>query len=93
MSAPFVALCQARMNNVERCAKEIVARLEKWKLMSGDKMVSLDEVAWLGALLCKAGLAPGVDGKESVTKTQEGNVIEVTAGSGLRSKDSASGGR
>lgn len=56
VSKPFAMLCQERATNTPDA--EIVERaygaLTRWSGLSSGKLVSLDEVAWLGALLYKS---------------------------------------
>lgn len=58
MSKPFALVCQERAEQVPPA--ELVERaystLVQWRMQSTGKLVSLDQVAWIGALLFKSGV-------------------------------------
>lgn len=80
---PFAQLIKDRMSDPQKAAAEAVARLERWKQLSGSARVSLDDVAWLGAVFALAGVHQ-VDDADQVVKEVDGNVTSVVASDGAR---------
>lgn len=73
---PFSMLIAERAKDPERAAREAFSRLERWQTLSGSKQVSLDDVAWFGAVFLLAGIEAkkmvanetNADGSRVVTK-------------------------
>lgn len=92
MSTPFAMLCGKRATQFED--KEITERafkaFNRWALLSSDKHVSLDEVAWVGALLVKAFKQADLDIMKTETRDANGaRVVGVVASDGLKVADGA----
>lgn len=92
MSAPFAMLCGKRASQFDD--KEIAERafkaFNRWALLSSDKHVSLDEVAWVGAMLVKAMKAAGTDILKTETRDANGaRVVGLVASDGVLVKDGA----
>ena len=83
---PFIELVRDRCADPQKAAAEAVARLERWQFLSSSQKVSLDEIAWFGAVFALAGVHA-----ESITnqieKKVEGNVTTVIAGDGVGARD------
>lgn len=87
---PFSELVKERCADPEKATAEAMVRLERWRGMSGSKQVSLDEVAWLGAVFSLAGVyALDKLNAGPVSKRVEGNVTTVVASDGIGTRDSA----
>lgn len=93
MSQPFAQLVGTRAATFTdaEIAERAFAKFNRWSLLSSDKHVSLDEVAWVGALLVKAMKQAGVDIlAKSETKDENGaRVVGVVASDGVRLTDGA----
>lgn len=92
MSQPFAMLCGKRAAQFED--KEISERafkvFNRWALLSSDKHVSLDEVAWVGALMVKAFKQAGTDITKTETRDANGaRVVGLVASDGLKVADGA----
>lgn len=87
MSTPFGLLIAQRANDPQRCCEKAVQILNRYGGVSSNQRMSLDEAAWLGAI-CFLGLNDAA--KQQMTKTKEGNVINVIAGSGVEATSNAS---
>lgn len=93
MSQPFSQLVSKRiaLRTDAELVENAFAKFNRWALMSSDKMVSLDEVAWVAALLCKSVKSAGVDLLQR-NETQDENgarVVGVVADDGIRVADGA----
>jgi hypothetical protein len=94
MSQPFaqVVAQRAAQRADAELTEEAFRRLNSWSLQSASKLVSLDEVAWLGALLIKAFKKAGLDTGLMKTETRDANgalVVGVTASDGVNVADGA----
>lgn len=94
MSQPFAQLIAKRA--AERTDKELTDeafnRFNSWALLSAGKQVSLDEVAWVGALLIRAFKQAGLDTGLMKHETRDENgarVFGVTANDGVSVADGA----
>lgn len=94
MSQPFAQLVAKRA--AERTDKELTDeafnRFNSWALLSAGKLVSLDEVAWVGALLIKAFKQAGLDTGLAKYETRDANgarVFGVVASDGVSVADGA----
>lgn len=85
---PFGALVAERVKDPERVMREIVARLERWSHQAGNTKVSLDEVAWFGAVMALAGVHEAPPKKVNMLKGRSGNVITVVAEDATATSDS-----
>jgi hypothetical protein len=79
MSRPFSQIVASRATQPERAVKEVVTRLERWKNQSGNARVTLDEVAWFGAVMALAGVKAEQLSKEGVTRESLKGVVNVVA--------------
>jgi hypothetical protein len=70
MSQPFAQLVGARAQQFEdaELTERAFKAFNRWSLLSASKLVSLDEVAWVGALLVKAMKSAGVDIMKTETR-------------------------
>lgn len=92
MSAPFAQLCGQRANQLTdaELTEHAFERFNRWALLSSGKLVSLDEVAWVGALLLKAMKQSGVDVFKVETRDENGaRVVGVVASDGVSVADGA----
>lgn len=94
MSAPFIQVIKKRaeQRTPQELQDEAFGRLNKWAMLSGSKHVSLDEVAWLGALLFAAVKGTGLFDGMQKTETRDANgarVVGVTASDGVSVADGA----
>lgn len=80
MSKPFAKFCAERAGDPGRAVSETAARLQRWANMSGSVTVTLDEVAWLGAVMYLAGVMVESDDQPNASVVKEGNVVTVIAG-------------
>lgn len=94
MSQPFAQLVAKRA--AERSDKELIEeafrRFNSWALLSAGKQVSLDEVAWVGALMIKAFKQAGLDvglTKYEMRDENGARVFGVTASDGVNVADGA----
>lgn len=87
MSTPFGQLIAARSQDPEQCVQKVLALVRKYGGVSSNQRISLDESAWFGAI-CFLGMNQAA--KETATKTTEGNVINVIAGSNSETHSNAS---
>lgn len=92
MSQPFAQLVAQRIK--QRTDSELAelafAKLDRWAMMSSDKLVSLDEVAWVGALLCAAVKSTGIDLLKAETRDESGaRVVGVVASDSVKVSDGA----
>lgn len=85
---PFSELVRDRCADPEKATVEALKRLERWRGMSGSKMVTLDEVAWIGAIFAMSGVyALDKLNAGPLEKKTEGNVTTVIAGDGVGTRD------
>jgi hypothetical protein len=93
VSQPFAQLVgrRADQRTDAELTEEAFNRFNRWSLMSSDKLVSLDEVAWVGALLLKAMKSVGVDiMKKHEARDENGaRVVGIVASDGVRVADGA----
>lgn len=92
MSAPFAKLCADRAATIpaRQLQDEVFRRFNRWSLQSSEKLVSLDEVAWIGALLTMAFKASGLDITKTETRDENGaRVVGVVANDGVQVADGA----
>lgn len=92
MSQPFaklVGLRAAQFNDAELTERAFGA-FNRWALQSTNARVSLDEVAWVGALLMKAMKSAGIDIQKHETVDENGaRVVGVVASDGVSVRDGA----
>lgn len=94
MSQPFaqvVAKRAAERTDAE-LTEEAFSRFNSWSMLSSGKLVSLDEVAWVGALLMKAFKNAGLDTGLMKHETRDENgarVVGVVASDGVNVADGA----
>jgi hypothetical protein len=92
MSVPFAQLCGQRAQQLtdQELTEEAFKRFSKWAMQSSSKLVSLDEVAWAGALLLKAMKTAGIDIMKTETRDENGaRVVGVVASDRVNVKDGA----
>lgn len=93
MSKPFAQLCAERATQREDAELSEIAfsHFNRWALLSSSKLVSLDEVAWVGALLVKAMKSAGVDilAKCETRDANGARVVGIVASDGVRVADGA----
>lgn len=86
---PFAAVCQERSHAPDKeIAERAFATLNRWAHLSSGKLVSLDEVAWLGALMYKSGAMALSAQRESIDQNGA-RVVTVVANDGIRTADGA----
>jgi hypothetical protein len=93
MSLPFAALCAQRSTQLTdaELTEHAFRTFNRWAMLSSSKLVSLDEVAWAGALLLKAMKSAGIDIMKVETRDENGaRVVGVVASDGVNVKDGAS---
>jgi hypothetical protein len=92
MSIPFAQLCAQRAAQLtdSELTEQAFKRFNRWAVMSSGKLVSLDEVAWAGALLLKAMKVAGIDIMKAETTDENGaRVVGVVASDRVNVKDAA----
>lgn len=92
MSQPFAQLVGTRADQFTdaELSEKAFAAFNRWSLLSTSKLVSLDEVAWVGALMVKAFKAAGVDIQKHETRDENGaRVVGVVASDRVSVKDGA----
>lgn len=94
MSQPFAQLVARRAEQFcdSELTEEAFKRLARWSMMSGAKLVSLDDVAWIGALILKGCKSAGIDCGLAKSETRDENgsrVVGVVASDGVRVADGA----
>lgn len=92
MSQPFAQLVGTRAAQFEdaELTERAFKTFNRWSLLSSAKLVSLDEVAWVGALLVKAMKQAGVDIQKHETFDANGaRVVGVVASDGVKVADGA----
>jgi hypothetical protein len=92
MSLPFAMLVGQRAEQFgdAEISEKAFAVFNRWSLLSTDKLVSLDEVAWVGALMVRAFKASGVDINKNETRDANGaRVVGVVASDGVLVQDGA----
>jgi hypothetical protein len=92
MSQPFAMLVAKRAEQFSdaELGERAFGAFNRWSMLSSDKQVSLDEVAWVGALMVKAFKAAGLDINKHETRDENGaRVVGVVASDGVRVKDGA----
>ena len=83
MSRPFTTLVHERAKLPhDVLIRNVTQRLTKWQQVSAGKQVSLDEVAWLGAMI-HAALAL------ASAKMQESKTHTVVMSDGVATRDTA----
>lgn len=80
---PFGQLVAERAADPERCIRECAAFMKRMNGISAGKLVSLDQVVPLAALVY-LGLE-----EASKVQTKEGNVVMIVADSSLEARDGA----
>jgi hypothetical protein len=92
---PFAVLVRERMNDPKRAVDETMMRLERWRNLSGSKTVTLDEVAWMGAIFALGGIEAGKQTQETFSeeaKIDNGSrVVSMTATDASTTVDRAGG--
>jgi hypothetical protein len=94
MSQPFAQLVakRAAQRTDAELTEETFNRFNAWALQSSSKLVSLDEVAWVGALLTKAFKQAGLDTGLMKQETRDENgarVFGIVASDGCNVADGA----
>jgi hypothetical protein len=92
VSQPFAQLVGTRAEQFEdsELTERAFKAFNRWSLLSSAKLVSLDEVAWVGALLVKAMKSAGVDIQKHETRDENGaRVVGVVASDGVKVADGA----
>lgn len=90
MSLPFAQLVGQRAETYEdsELSERAFEKFYCWSMLSSDKLVSLDEVAWVGALLVKAMKVAGVGIQKHETTDENGaRVVGVVASDGVKVAD------
>lgn len=93
MSQPFAHLVSKRvaLRSDKELTETAFEMFNRWAGLSTDKRVSLDEVAWVAALLVKAVKGAGIDLLHR-TETQDENgarVVGVVVSDGVKLADGA----
>jgi hypothetical protein len=93
VTAPFIQVISKRAEQFtdQELQEQAFSRLSQWAMISSGKHVSLDEVAWVGALLYKALKNTGLFPMRHIERRDEtgARVVEVTASDGVRMSDGA----
>lgn len=93
MSKPFAALVSDLVH--KRTDGELMEHsfnlFSKWAMLSSSKQVSLEEVAWVGALLVKSAKSAGVDlmAKHETRDVNGARVVGIVASDGVSVADGA----
>jgi hypothetical protein len=78
---PFGVLIAERAKNPERCIREALTLLERFKDLSGNKTINLEQASWFAAIVF-------LGCQES--QKQQVNVTTITAEDSIGVKDNAS---
>ena len=93
MSQPFSQLDRTRMSlrTDEQLVETAFEQFNRWALLSSDKLVPLEQVAWVAALLCKSVKSAGIDLlQRNETRDENGaRVVGVVASDGVKLADGA----
>lgn len=93
MSQPFAQLVGklVKQRTDQEIVEEAFARFNRWAMLSSGKMVSLDDVAWIGALMCKGLKSAGIDplGKHETRDENGSRVVGIVADDGVNIRDGA----
>lgn len=92
MSQPFAIVVGQRAEQFTdaELTERAFGVFNRWSLLSTAKLVSLDEVAWVGALLVKAMKTAGIDLQKHETRDENGaRVVGVVASDGVNVADGA----
>lgn len=92
MSQPFAQLCARRATELgdAELTERAFTLFNRWAMLSSSKHVSLDEVAWAGALLLKALKSANIDVFKTETTDENGaRVVGVVASDGVKVADGA----
>lgn len=94
MSQPFAQLVGklVKQRTDQEITEEAFKCFNTWALMSTRKLVSLDEVAWVGALMMKALQSGGMDTGLTRHEMRDANgarVVGVVADDGVQIRDGA----
>lgn len=93
MSQPFAYLVSQRI--AQRSDGELTETafnmFNRWAMLSSDKRVSLDEVAWVAALVVKAVKSAGIDllQKHEIQDENGARVVGIVASDGVKLADGA----
>ena len=90
MSKPFIQACKelAARHSDQEIEQRVGKYLLKWSMMSTNKTVSLDQVAWIGAAILKGAKHAGLDKRESCD-ANGARVVGVVADDAVRVVDGA----
>lgn len=93
MSEPFASLVSKRvaLRSDAELTQTAFDMFNRWAMLSSDKRVPLDEVAWVGALLVKAVKSAGIDLlQKHETRDENGaRVVGIVASDGVKLADGA----
>jgi len=93
MSQPFAQLVGklVKQRTDQEIVDEAFARFNRWAMLSSGKMVSLHEVAWIGALMCKGLDAAGLNplAKHEARDENGCRVVGIVADDGVKIRDGA----
>jgi hypothetical protein len=92
VSRPFINLVRERSKGTpdDRLVEQAFSRMTRWSQQSGSKMVSLDEVAWLAAVLLKGAVQSGQYPHMAESKDENGaRVVTATMDDGVSMQDGA----
>lgn len=92
MSQPFAQLVGKRATQFtdQELTERAFTAFNRWSLLSTNQRVTLDEVAWVGALLVKAMKTAGIDIQKHETVDVNGSrVVGVVASDGVSVRDGA----
>lgn len=90
MSKPFIQACKdiASRHTNEEIEQRLGQYLLSWSMLSTSKMVSLDQVAWLGAAIVKGAEMAGL-AKQETRDAHGARVVGIVADDGVRVADGA----
>lgn len=92
MSQPFAVVVgqRAKQYSDAELSERAFSAFNRWALLSASKMVSLDEVSWIGAVFVKAMKAVGHDLLKNETRDENGaRVVGIVASDGVKVADGA----
>lgn len=93
MSQPFAHLVSKRvaLRSDGELTEQAFAMFNRWAGLSSDKMVPLDQVAWVAALLVKGVRSAGIDllHKHETRDENGARVVGVVASDGVKLADGA----
>lgn len=82
---PFGLLVLERSQNIERCANEVAALMDRYNGVSGSRPITLEQASWFAAIVY-LGMQ---EAKKQIEAKKEGRIHTIVATDSMEAKDSA----